>query len=121
MTGIAPPDTTVWWDVDEITAAALDVLRLTEADVDAARIRTLVPDGGQRINQFLDQTAPPPSPPPETWINELVAVVVRLYRAEGSPPAAADDFGLSAGYVPSDPLQQSRAALHPYRRRFGVG
>lgn len=120
MTGIAPPDTTVWWDVDEITAAALDVLRLTETDVDADRIRTLVPDGGQRINQFLDQTAPPVVVP-ETWTNELVAVVVRLYRAEGSAPVNADDFGLSPGYVPSDPMQQSRAALHPYRARFGVG
>lgn len=121
MTDIAPPDTTVWWDVDEITAAALAVLRLTETDVDAARIRALVPDGGQRLNQFLDQSAAPSSPVPETWTNELVAVVVRLYRQEGSPPASADDFGLSPGYVPSDPMQQSRAALAPYRRRFGVG
>lgn len=120
MTGIAPPDTSVWWDVDTVTVAALDVLRLTEDDVDADRIRTLVPDAGQRINQFLDQ----PTPADvilETWTNELVAVVVRLYRAEGSPPASADDFGLSPGYVSSDPMQQSRAALAPYRRRWGVG
>ena len=120
MTDVAPPDASVWWDVDQTTADALAILRLTGTDVDAARIRALVPVAGQLVNQFLDATEPDVSMPAPV-AQALTYATVELYRQKDSPPATADDFGLSPGYVPADPLQPVRAMLAPYRRRWGIG
>ena len=119
MSDVPPPDPSVWWDVDETTADALAILRLSGTDVDAARIRTLVPVAGQLINQFLD-SPDPPTVMPDPVVQAHTYTVVELYRQKDSPPSSADDFGLSAGYVSADPLQPVRSMLAPYRRRAGV-
>lgn len=119
----APPDASVWWDVDEITAAALAILRLQSTDVDAGRVRSLVPVVGQAINNRLDawETAWPTPPPPEPVNQALIYGVVELYRSKDSPPTIADDFTLATGYLPVDPLRPVATLLAPYRRRWGVG
>jgi hypothetical protein len=122
---VTPPDTTAWWDVATVTTEALKILRLTATDVDASRITALVPVAGQLVNQFLDVETPTPPDvlpaPPAPVTQALVYAVVELYRQKDSPPSTADDFGLSPGYVPADPLQPVRAMLAPFRRRWGVG
>ena len=117
---VPPSDTSVWWDVDGTTGDVLAILRLSDVDVDAARIRALVPVAGQLINQFLAATVAPAGTMPDPVVHALTYATVELYRQKDSPPAGADDFGLSPGYVPADPLQPVRAMLAPYRSRFGV-
>ena len=121
MTCVPPPDTTAWWDVDTATGDALAILRLSGTDVDAARVRALVPVAGHLINQFLDTPDPPMVAPADPVFQALTYATVELYRQKDSPPSTGDDFGLSPGYVPADPLQPVRAMLAPYRRRWGIG
>ncbi|HET9665680.1 MAG TPA: hypothetical protein VFP09_02945 [Desertimonas sp.] len=116
---VVPPDASEWWDVPSTTGDALAILRLTDVDVDAARIAALVPVAGQLINQFLDQPSPG-AVIADPVVQALTYAVVELYRQKDSPPSTADDFGLSPGHVPADPLQPVRAMLAPYRRRWGL-
>ena len=117
---VTPPDQTVWWDVPATVADALAVLRLTEGDVDAARITELVPVTGWRINERLDRTGPPPTPPPDTWQQALVYGVCALYRAKDSTRVDLDT-GFGPGDVPVDPLAGVWPLLQGSRQRFGVG
>jgi hypothetical protein len=116
---ITPPDATVWWDVDEVTAAALAVLRLEAGDVDAARVRALVPTAGEQIAQYVDAVAVPVVIP-ATWDQAIVDVTVALYRAKDTPPASPD-LAFAGGYTPPvDALSTVRSALRPYRQRWGM-
>ena len=117
MSDVAPPDTSEWWDVDTVTAAALAVLRLDGDDVDAARVRSFVPVVGIRIAQRVDSES---MVVPDAVLDDcMTRGVVSYYRAKDSPPAT-DDFGLAPGYGSADPLQPIWSTLNPYRRRFGV-
>ena len=64
-----------------------------------------MPVAGQLINQFLAAVAAPVGAVPAPVVHALTYATVELYRQKDSPPATADDFGLSPGYVPADPLQ----------------
>ena len=122
---VTAPDTSVWWDATAVTAAALARLRLTDGDVDAARVAAEVPTAGQLINQRADrdpadaytvETAPP------EWQSAIVTVVVNLYRAKDQPAASID--GMMLGAVPPsyvDPLAGVRTLIDPHRTRRGVG
>jgi hypothetical protein len=118
---VAGPDLSVWWDVDAVADAALEILRLTAGDVDAARIRDLVPVAGQRVNRFVDRAGPlEAADAPADLERALVDVVVALYRDKDTPPASPDlAFGL--GYRAADPLSQERGALVPHKERFPIG
>lgn len=118
----APPDQTVWWDEPATVAAVLDVLRLDEADPDAARVVGLVAAAGARINDVLDRVDPLPSPPPAPLANAIVTVTVELYRAKDAPPSSIDGLVAASWRPPTvDPVAAVRAMLLPYKQRFGVG
>lgn len=122
---VTAPDVSVWWDPAAVTAAALDVLRLTDVDVDADRVGGHVATAGQAVNQGLDrdpvdafttQTAP------VQLVDALVQVVVELYRRKDSPPTSVDGM-LAGAWRPQsiDPLAGVRALIAPFRTRRGIG
>ena len=116
----APPDQSVWWDATATRDAVLHLLRLTDTDVDVAQIEALIPAAGQMINNELDRVDPLVAPPPPPLQVELERVVIRLYRAKDVQPLAAD-VGPYWSPTATDPLYESRAALRPYRQRWGIG
>lgn len=128
-TPTTPPDQTVWWDVDTVTEAVLDVLRLESGDVDDGRVRGLVPVAGARINDVLDRPDTDPvvvdvvtGTAPAPLVAAIVAVTVELYRQKDAPPTSVDGLIASAWRPPSvDPVASVRAMITPYRRRWGVG
>ena len=123
---IAPPDQSVWWDVDEIVDAALVMLGVAADDPLADRLAELVPAAGQRINDYLDRPADAPVPAgpdaPAPLVDALVQVVVELYRRKDAPPSSVDAM-LAGAWRPQsiDPLTGVRAMIAPYRRRWGIG
>jgi hypothetical protein len=117
VTVVAPPDATVWWDVDDIAAAARQILRLTDTDVDAARIEDLVPAQGQRLNAYLDRTVPADQADP-TLRQALVDMTVAAYKAAAP---ASPDLAFGVGYPPADPLTQVRGQVAAGKQRWGVG
>ena len=119
MSDVVTTDTTVWWDVDQTVADALAVLRLSDDDVDADTIRAFVPEVGQP-HQPVPRPAEHHRVVPDTWVQELTKPDDPPVPAKDSPPATADDFGLSPGYVPADPMQPSGADARPVPRRWGV-
>jgi hypothetical protein len=83
---VTPPGSAVWYDLPAVTADVLAILRLTDADVDAERIETLVPAAAILIDQFLDRPeavpGPPPSPPITQALNQLT---IEMYRRKDVP------------------------------------
>ena len=119
MTDVAAPDVTEWWDVADITGAARHVLRLTDGDVDAARLEELVPACGQRINAYLDRVAADPADVTDPVLRQaLVDMTVADYRAAAP---TSPDLAFGVGYPPADPLTQVRGQLAARKERFGIG
>jgi hypothetical protein len=115
---VAPPDQAVWWDVADITAAALEVLRLTAGDLDADRIAELVPAAGQRINNHLDRTGDDPVTVDDPVLRQaLVDMTVADYRAAAP---TSPDLAFGVGYPPADPLTQIRPQLAAHKQRHGI-
>lgn len=122
---VTAPDVSVWWDPAAVTAAALAQLRLVDGDVDAGAVAAKVAPAGQMVNQYMDRdpvdaftvgTAPPDLP------DQLVQVVVALYRRKDNPAASLEGAMLGA-WQPSaiDPLADVRRTLDKYRTRRGIG
>lgn len=104
---LAPPDVAVWYDIDATTDEVFGILRLTESDVDADRIRRLVPSVAVQIDQYLDRVNAIIGPPPPDPIQyALVRGCDELYRAK--------DQTSSPGLSP-----EVRAILRPWKQRFG--
>ena len=63
---VTPPGSAIWYDLEATTADVLAILRLTDADVDATRIGTLIPVAARFIDIDLDRPeavlGPPPAP-----------------------------------------------------------
>jgi hypothetical protein len=121
---VTAPDYTPWWDDTVTVANVLAQLRLTESDVDAARIAELVPAAGAAINAFLDRPDATPPAPLELLQAALEQVTVELYRRKDAGTGDATDLSLAAvvsRYGATDPLGEVRAQLQPYKRRFGLG
>lgn len=118
---VAGPDLSVWWDVDAVAGAALEILRLTASDVDADRIADLVPVAGQRINYLADRRGPlAAADVPVDLERDLIDLVVALYRDKDTPPASPDlAFGL--GYRAADPMSSVRGAVLAHKERFPIG
>lgn len=116
---VTPPDVTEWWDVADIAAAVRDILRLTDSDVDAARIAELVPAAGRRLNTFWDRTTPVDPADPMAR-RDLIDLTVAYYRDKDTPPTSPD-LAFGVGYRPTDPLSQIRASALANKRRWGVG
>lgn len=122
---VTAPDVTVWWDATATTAAALAMLRLTDGDVDAARVAADVDPAGQTINQRLDRDpadAYTAATAPVQLQKAIVLVVVNMYRGKDQPAASID--GMILGTVPPstvDPLAGARHLIDPFRARRGMG
>ena len=106
---VAPPGTAVWYDLAATTDDALALLRLTEADVDAARIATLVPVEARSMDIEFDrlEAIVGPPPPPEVQ-EELVQRVAEAYQMK--PP---NQSGFTA------PPVRNRA-YRAHKQRWGV-
>lgn len=121
---VTPPDQSVWWDPAAVTAAALKQLRLTEGDVDQARVAGYVPVAGYLANEWQDRDSvanPVPDPVPPPWTDALVQVVVELYRRKDAPPVSLDGALLGAWRPPStDPLAGVYAMFRGAKRRWGL-
>jgi hypothetical protein len=122
---VTAPDVTVWWDATAVTAAALAMLRLTDGDVDAARVAGDVDPAGQTINQRLDRDpvdAYTAATAPVQLQKAIVLVVVNMYRGKDQPASSID--GMILGTVPPsyvDPLAGARHLIDPFRARRGMG
>jgi hypothetical protein len=113
---VAGPDLSEWWDVADIAAAARQVLRLTDGDVDAERIVELVPAAGQRINAYLDRLDPATADPGNR--QALIDMTVAMYRAAAP---TSPDLAFGVGYPPADPLTAVRGELAANKQRWGIG
>ena len=117
-----PPATGTWWDPTATLDAVLHTLRLTDTDVDAARIAELIPVAGRLIDNHLDRLEAILGPPPDPVVQaELERVTIVLYRAKDSPPTSAEGLMQSAWSPTSlDALYESRVNLAPFKQRRGV-
>lgn len=117
------PATGVWYDLDVTVAAVLAVLRLTASDVDAERIRALVPVAGQLIDTRLDRQVALTSPAPLPVLVALENLTVELYRRKDAPFGvlnawSPDAFAIRIG---RDQMAGIDSLLAGYRRRWGIG
>jgi hypothetical protein len=122
MTDVAPPSTAVWYDPAAVVTAVLAVLRLSDGDVDQARIEALVPAAAGNIDAKLDGTVAVTGPPPPPWAQTALEMeTVALYRAQGNDITAYAALG---GAQPvrdalvGGPAVQS--LLAPHKARWGV-
>lgn len=123
MTACAP-DQTAWWDVAAITDRVLVVLGLAPDDPLVDVVDDLIPAAGNRINDYLDRPASDPitDPVPAVLEDSLVQVTVELYRRKDAPPSSVEGLLGATWRPPSiDPLAGVRAAITPYKRRWGFG
>jgi hypothetical protein len=80
--GVTPPASGVWYDVDDTTNAVLHILRLQGGDIDAERIRALVPVVGIEVEAYVDSDTVLDGPPPAADLQYVVEQgVIVLYRA----------------------------------------
>jgi hypothetical protein len=113
VSDVDPPATAVWYDLDATTAEVLAILRLTEQDVDTARIVELVPAAATLIDEYLDGTeavsGPPPAPKLQTALNK---VTEDLYRRKDT----------TAVFIQSLPhvLDPVRSELAGSKQRWGI-
>ena len=97
MSDIAsPPATGDWFDVDATASAVFQILRLQGGDVDAERIRLLVPGAANRIDVYCDRESvllgPPPDPQVQHALEQLVlSRYLRAYPAQGGVYQIIDD------------------------------
>jgi hypothetical protein len=120
MTDIAPPATAVWYDAAVTTGNVLAVLRLSDGDVDQARLEALIPAAAESIDAYLDgDTAVTGPPPPASVQAALEAEVVARYRSTGADPYIA----LGVTYMARGSLyggEPVTTLLRPSRGRRGV-
>ena len=108
MTG--PPATAVWYDLEAVTGEVLAILRLTDVDVDAERIDTLVPVAAAYIDNYVDRPEAIFGPPPPALVAEGLRVgTIVLYRHKD---AQFDTL--------HDALAPVRVLVDPYKQRMGV-
>jgi hypothetical protein len=122
MSDVAPPATAVWYDTAATVAAVFTILRLTDGDVDQARIEALVPAAAGNIDHKLDGTVPVVGPPPPAWAQTALELeTVALYRAQGNDIDVSVPLG---GFPPPrDALAGGSAVtalVGPHRARWGV-
>lgn len=86
MTDIAPPPATgIWYDLDVTASNVLHQLRLQGGDVDATRIRNLIPEAALSIDQYVDGTTVIDGPPPAPdFQGTLERYTIELYRSDPS-------------------------------------
>ena len=92
MSDIAsPPATGDWFDVDVTAASVFQILRLQGGDVDAERIRLLVPGAANRIDVYCDRVEVLRGPPPDPQIQHALEQLT-LQRYQRSNPSQVVGF-----------------------------
>ena len=111
------------WDLDDISARALAVLRMENTDVDAGRVTDAAEIATQMGDKFLDQPTPIYTTVEPMLVQGAVILNVEEYKVPGVSFGIMDAW--SADTVPvrigSDRLRSVRSLWMPFRARFGVG
>jgi hypothetical protein len=122
MTDITPPASADWYDLTATVDAVLAVLRLSEGDIDEARIAALVPVAAGNIDAKVDRDTPLEGPPPSPWAQTALELeTVALYRAQTAdidPYVALGGAQRSRDVLVGGPAVSS--LLRPYKARWGV-
>lgn len=86
--GSVPPPAVALWDVEDVAAQALAVLRLDTADVDADRVQQCAVVACSDVDAYVDKlVAAEPTP---RMVQTAVARAVQLYRSKDAPFGVAD-------------------------------
>jgi hypothetical protein len=120
---VAPPAANPW-DLVELSARALDVLRLDAADDDAPRVELAVVEAVALVDAELDLEVGYASsssiPAPVT--GAAVTLAVELYRRKDAPFGVTDSWSPDGAVLrlSSDVLRGVRSTLAPYVSRRGI-
>lgn len=121
----APPADATWLDAAAVTADALAILRLTDADADAERVAMCAGAAVQLVADYLDLCAPwPDTPPvPQPIYTAAGMVAVQLYRRKDAPFGvlnawSPDDYGPLR--IAGDWLPEVKHLLLPYKCAWGI-
>ena len=119
---VTPPVANVW-DVNDITAQALAVLRMDDTDVDAGRVADAADVATVRLDAYLDAVDPIDTTTMPDVTQAAVELTIEVYRTKDAPWGVLDAW--SADTVPvrisSDRLRSIRSLVIPRKQRFGVG
>jgi hypothetical protein len=122
MSDVTPPATGVWWDTAATLAAVFAVLRLTDGDVDQARIEALIPAAAGNIDAKLDGEVAVSGPPPPPWAQAALELeTVAMYRAQGNdidPSVVLGGFPTRRDALVGGPAVA--ALVGPHKTRYGV-
>jgi len=120
---VAPPATNPW-DVADVAARALAVLRLDPADADAARIDAAALAAVALVDAELDMVTPYASAAviPAPVLDAAVNLTVEGYRRKDAPFGLTDSWSADGAFLrlSSDVLKGVRSQLGPYVERRGV-
>ena len=114
-----PPATSLW-DLDELVAKALAVLRYGAGDVDEPRVRDAAATATEAIDYFLD--APEPLTPTPNMVARAVQCTVEEYQRPGVMWGVVNAWSADqvAFRISGDPLAGVLMGLLPHKQRFGV-
>lgn len=120
MTDVAAPIAQPW-DELQITADALEILRLDDTDPDAERVAMATTVAMGLADQLLDASAPF-AVIPDPCHYGAVLLTVEMYRRKDAPFGvlgawSADDIAVR---ITSDVWRSVRGLFLPYKSRFGV-
>jgi hypothetical protein len=122
MSDVAAPVANVW-DLNEITAQALAVLRLGPGDVDVARIEEAALIATVRLDGYLDAVEAVDTTALPDLVQGAVELNIEVYRTKDAPWGVLDAW--SADTIPmrisSDRLRSIRSLVIPRKQRWGIG
>ena len=118
--GVAPP-AAADWDVEEVAAQALAILRLGSGDVDKDRVQRAAVVACGRVDSFVDRATS--SDPTPAMVDGAVQATINLYRRKDAPFGVADSWSTDTVPVdvPGSPIAGARAEIVPDKHRWGVG
>ena len=108
------------WDVDELAAKALAVLRLGSGDVDVPRVRDAAVTATEAIDYFLDAYEPLEVTP--NMFARATQCTVEEYQRPGVMWGVVNAWSADtvAFRISGDPLAGVLMGLLPQKQRFGV-
>jgi len=109
-------------DAQTLASAALDIMRLDPADVDAERILEEAGVAIELVSQELDYDVAPATVPAGVS-DAAVMLTVELYRRKDAPFGVTDSWTVDGASVrvSSDVMRGVRSQLSRYRSRFPIG
>lgn len=120
-TTVAPP-APLPIDPQQVTAQALEILRLTDADDDAERVERAAVVAIDLASQQLDFAAVPATLA-DAVVDAVVTLTIELYRRKDAPFGVTDSWSVDGAVLrlSSDVFRGVRSQLGKYRSRWGVG